>query len=229
MQAEERTEDEDEATPDTADEGADSVDEARSDSEEEAGDDDGDASDEGSPKSSGGDSSSDSGSGDAGDENAEGIAAPSIGPDTEIEREPPEERLARHEQSTTDAMGNDKRRAVTERSYGASKTKRLALYGGFLVVLAVIVFAVQLAISQFDKPRDRNGVDPAPWAQDEARQVQPTPLSFPRNGQQDIEQPDSDLGDAQNAAQGAGAQEPEDSGGSGSASGGSGASGASGS
>jgi hypothetical protein len=211
VQAEERTEDEDEATPQTADEGGDAADDARTDSEEEAGDSDGDASD---GPSSGGDSD------DPNDENAEGVAAPSIGPDTEIEREPPEERLARHEQSTVDAMGNDKRRAVTEQSFGASKTKRLALYGAFLVGLVVAVFAVQFAIAEFDKPRDRNGEDPAPWAQEDGREVEPAPLDFPRNGKQDIEQPDSDLGDARNAAQTAGAEEPQDSsGGSGSGSG----------
>ncbi|UJA20601.1 hypothetical protein HJD18_10545 [Thermoleophilia bacterium SCSIO 60948] len=208
MQAEERTEDEDDATPESADEGADDVEDARTDSEEEAGDPDGDASDD-----------SASGDDDPNDENAEGVAAPSIGPDTEIEREPPEERLARHEQSTVDAMGNDKRRQVTEQSFGASKTKRLLLYGAFIVGLVVVVFAVQFAIAEFDKPRDRNGEDPAPWAQEDAREIQPAALDFPRNGSQDIEQPDSDLGDAQNASQTSGAKEPQgSSGGSGSGS-----------
>ena len=47
------------------------------------------------------------------------ITAPSIGPDTTIEREPPEERLAKHEQSDVDAMGLDKRREVVGGSYGA--------------------------------------------------------------------------------------------------------------
>ena len=44
-------------------------------------------------------------------EDVSDITAPSIGPSTTIEREPPEDRLARHEQSDVDAMGLDKRRA----------------------------------------------------------------------------------------------------------------------
>lgn len=193
MQAEERTEDEDEATPQTEDEGADSADDARTESEDDAGDSDGDA---GKKKGSAEDVNA---------SNAEGVAAPSIGPDTEIEREPPEDRLARHEQSTVDAMGNDKRRAVRDQSYGASKTRRLALYGAFIAVIAVVVIAVRFAISEFDKPRDRNGQEPAAWAQDEARDITPAPLSFPRNGKQDLEAPDSGLGDAEIAGQDAGA------------------------
>ena len=38
--------------------------------------------------------------------------APSIGPNTTFEKDDPEERLARHEQSDVDAMGLDKRREV---------------------------------------------------------------------------------------------------------------------
>src|SRR5436190_10244188 len=40
------------------------------------------------------------------------ITAPSIGPGSTVEREPVEVRLARHEQSEVDAMGQDKRRQV---------------------------------------------------------------------------------------------------------------------
>ena len=46
--------------------------------------------------------------------------APSIGPNTTFEKDDPEERLARHEQSDVDAMGLDKRREVIGGSYSAS-------------------------------------------------------------------------------------------------------------
>src|SRR5688500_17873824 len=61
--------------------------------------------------------------GKAGAENMSGTTAPSIGPHTTFEREDPEERLARHEQSTEDAMGLDKRRTVVGGQYGASAAK----------------------------------------------------------------------------------------------------------
>src|SRR3954452_1846588 len=80
------------------------------------------------------------------------ISAPSLGPHTVIEREPVEERLARHEQSEVDAMGKDKRRSVVGHSYGPSKTRQLALYGVFLAVVAALVIGVIFLVGQFDTP-----------------------------------------------------------------------------
>src|SRR5215213_5867503 len=94
------------------------------------------------------------------DENASGseggqreeqqISAPSLGPNTVIEREPVEERLARHDQSEVDAMGKDKRRPVVGQSYGPSKARQLALYGVFLAVVAALAFGGYLLIQTQD-------------------------------------------------------------------------------
>ena len=101
--------------------------------------------------------------------------APSLGPHTVIERPPPEERLAKHDQSEVDAMGKDKRRAVVGHSYGPSKTRQAALYG--IAVLAVIAFAVgaKLLIGSADKFPSQTPHQ-APWAQQGARQTPPKPL-----------------------------------------------------
>jgi hypothetical protein len=104
-----------------------------------------------------------------------GISGPSIGPDTIIEREPPEDRLARHEQSEVDAMGKDKRRDVVGQSYGPSKTRQLTLYGIALAVIAVLAIGGKLLADELDQPPDT--IEPkAPWAEQDARQIPPKPL-----------------------------------------------------
>jgi hypothetical protein len=103
------------------------------------------------------------------------ITAPSLGPNTVIEREPVEERLARHEQSTEDAMGKDKRRAVVGHSYGPSKVRQLTLYGIFVAVVLALAIGVKVLADQLDKPPDHISAT-APWAQPDAQQHQPKPL-----------------------------------------------------
>src|SRR3954453_17258225 len=78
------------------------------------------------------------------------ISAPSLGPNTVIEREPVEERLARHDQSEVDAMGKDKRRPVVGQSYGPSKARQFALYGVFLVVVVALAFGGYLLVQTQD-------------------------------------------------------------------------------
>src|SRR5947208_17152611 len=80
------------------------------------------------------------------------ITGPSVGPNTVIEREPVEERLARHDQSEVDAMGKDKRRGVVGQSYGPSKTRQLALYGVFLAVVVGLAIGGIFLIGHFDTP-----------------------------------------------------------------------------
>src|SRR3954468_11505354 len=87
-----------------------------------------------------------------GDRAEQKITAPSLGPNTVIEREPVEERLARHEQSDVDAMGHDKRRSVVGNSYGPSKARQLVLYGIFLVVVVALVIGGKLLIDAADTP-----------------------------------------------------------------------------
>jgi Rho termination factor, N-terminal domain len=115
-----------------------------------------------------------------GEKPASEITAPSIGPHTVIEKTPPEERLAGHEQSDVDAMGLDKRRGVVGEKYGASFAKQATVYGVFLVLVAALVVGGKLAADELDKGPEVNE-DRAPWAQEGAEQRDPQPLDFPRN------------------------------------------------
>jgi hypothetical protein len=89
--------------------------------------------------------------------------APSIGPNTVIEREPPEERLAKHEVSDVDAMGLDKRREVVGQSYAPSFARQAAMYGIFLAVVAALVIGGKLLADELDQPPDEIKAE-APWA-----------------------------------------------------------------
>jgi hypothetical protein len=121
--------------------------------------------------------SSDGGGDGTGGERAEQkISAPSLGPNTVIEREPVEERLARHEQSETDAMGKDKRREVVGQRHGPSKTRQLALYGAFLLVLVALFVGGLFLVSALDKGVGKDVPNTAPWAKQDARQIQPKPI-----------------------------------------------------
>ena len=112
-----------------------------------------------------------------GDRNRQDLpSAPSLGPNTTIEREPVEERLARHDQSDVDAMGEDKRRAVVGQSYGPSKTRQLTLYGIFLAVVAALVIGGIMLINALDTPVGKNVPNTAPWAQQGVKQHPPKPL-----------------------------------------------------
>ncbi len=104
------------------------------------------------------------------------ITGPSLGPNTVIEREPAEERLARHEQSEVDAMGKDKRRAVVGQTYGPTKTRQLALYGLFLAVLAVVVVGGIILIGKLDTGVGKHVPNSAPWSKPGVQQTQPKPI-----------------------------------------------------
>jgi hypothetical protein len=101
--------------------------------------------------------------------------APSIGPGSVVKREPVEERLARHDQSSVDAMGQDKRRQVVGKSYGPSLARQVLLYLVFLVVVVAIAFGVKLLIDKYDAPPKHFAAE-APWAQPHVKQIQPKPL-----------------------------------------------------
>ncbi len=113
-----------------------------------------------------------------GEKPASEITAPSIGPKTVIEKRPPEERLANHEQSDVDAMGLDKRRGVVGEKYGAGFAKQATVYGVFIAVVVALVIGGKLAIDELDKGPAVND-DRAPWAQDDAEQRPPSDLDFP--------------------------------------------------
>jgi hypothetical protein len=95
-------------------------------------------------------------------DNASEITAPSIGPNTVIEHEDAEDRLARHEQSEVDAMGQDKRRAVVGNSYGPSIGQQARLYGVALGVVAALVIGFILLANKLDAPPDKIQAK-APW------------------------------------------------------------------
>jgi hypothetical protein len=103
------------------------------------------------------------------------LTAPSVGPNTIIEREPPEERLAKHDQSDVDAMGQDKRRPVVGQSYGPSKARQLGLYAVFLAVAAALLVGAILLVGHFDKPVDQVP-NSAPWSKPGVKQIQPKPI-----------------------------------------------------
>ena len=102
--------------------------------------------------------------------------APSLGPKTTIEREPVEERLARHDQSTEDAMGLDKRRQVISEGYGPSKKRQLTLYGLALAIAAVVLIGLFLLVGALDTPVGKDIPQSAPWAQPHVKQHPPKPL-----------------------------------------------------
>ena len=101
--------------------------------------------------------------------------APSIGPHSTFEREPVEERLARHEQSQVDAMGQEKRRQVVGKTYGPTFARQAAIYGIFLLVVVALAFGIKLAVDHFDQPPNHFKAE-APWAQPGVHQTKPKPL-----------------------------------------------------
>lgn len=105
--------------------------------------------------------------------------APSIGPNTMVEHEAPESRLARGEQSQVDAMGQDKRRSVMGHSYGPSLGRQAMAYGTFFAVVIALVIGASIAIKELDKP-DPSRINTAPWAAADAPNQPPTPIDFPR-------------------------------------------------
>ena len=101
--------------------------------------------------------------------------APSVGPHTVIEREPVEERLAKHEQSNIDAMGLDKRREVVGGQYGASFAKQATLYGGALAIIVALVVGFIILAGELDKA-PKTTADEAPWSKADAPQTPVSPL-----------------------------------------------------
>jgi len=125
--------------------------------------------------------SSDSGDG---KDNAAGITAPSIGPNTTIEHIPPGERLDLEKISDIDAMGLDKRRQVGGRRYGASPAKQAAIYGGAVAVIVGLLFGGKLLTDELDKAPAKGEVEPAPWATGPGSQQAPGPIDFPESTEQ---------------------------------------------
>lgn len=112
---------------------------------------------------------------DEGGKPANEITAPSIGPNTQIDHEPPERRLDYDKISDVDAMGLDKRRQVVGHSYSASFGRQALLYGIFLAVVAALVIGGKMLADELDAP-PAEYADEAPWSQPDAEQRSPRPL-----------------------------------------------------
>lgn len=108
-------------------------------------------------------------------------AAPSIGPNTVIERDDAAERLARHEQSETDAMGLDKRREVKGETYGPTRTRVIASFAVFFAIVAVVFVGLLFVVDRVDRPPDTVEAT-APWATAEAPQEPPTEIDSRPDG-----------------------------------------------
>ncbi len=124
------------------------------------------------------DSSAAGGSTDDDDSKSEDISditAPSIGPNTKIEKESPQERLARGDQSDTDAMGLDKRREVIGGRYSASPLRQATIYGIVVAVVIALGFGLKTLADELDQP-PKEVADEAPWSAENAPQRPPDPL-----------------------------------------------------
>lgn len=102
-------------------------------------------------------------------------AAPSIGPNTVIDRKPPEERLDFDKISDTDAMGKDKRREVVGHTYGPTRTRVFGTFAAFIAIVAALTVGFYFLAKELDQPPSENP-DVAPWSQAEAPQTPPKPL-----------------------------------------------------
>jgi hypothetical protein len=155
--------------------------EARADDEPSGGADDGPsggaddpASGEADDQPSGGTDAASSSNGTDGEEQAN-VTAPSVGPNTVIEREPPEERLDFDKISDTDAMGKDKRREVVGGTYGPTRARVFATFATFIAVVAALCVGFYFLARELDQPPSENP-DEAPWSLPEAPQQPPKPI-----------------------------------------------------
>jgi hypothetical protein len=118
---------------------------------------------------------SSNGSGDGGSEGEQDLTAPSVGPHTTFDKEPPEERLDHDKISDTDAMGKDKRREVVGGTYGPTKTRVLATFAAFFLVVGALTAGFYFLAKELDQPPSENP-DVAPWSAPDAPQQPPREL-----------------------------------------------------
>lgn len=120
----------------------------------------------------GGDDTADDG--DSGKEEQE-ITAPSIGPNTVIEKKSPEERLDFDKISDVDAMGRDKRREVVGKTYGPTKLRVFATFAAFFAVVGALTLGFYFLAKDLDAPPAQSP-DASPWSQPDAPQQPPKEL-----------------------------------------------------
>jgi hypothetical protein len=106
--------------------------------------------------------SASSGSGSSGSETTRGTA-PSAANIEDLEKFEPSEEAKRHEPSTVDAMGQDKRRQVVGHSYGPSRRSQIMFFVAVAAVAVVIVGGWLVLVGLFDKP-PTHFKDAAAWS-----------------------------------------------------------------
>lgn len=89
--------------------------------------------------------------------------APSAADISKLELMEPSEEAKRHQPSTVDAMGQDKRREVVGHSYGPSKRSQIMFFVAVGAVLVVIIGGWLALVAAFDKP-PTDFEDTAPWS-----------------------------------------------------------------
>jgi hypothetical protein len=114
-------------------------------------------------------------SGDGRDDDKPLPSAPSIGPNTVIEKPPPHERLDFDKISDTDAMGKDKRRDVVGKTYGPTRARVFGTFAAFLAIVAALTVGFYFLAKELDQPPAENP-DVAPWSEADAQQKPPKPL-----------------------------------------------------
>jgi hypothetical protein len=72
--------------------------------------------------------------------------------------------------SEVDAMGRDKRREVIGHAYGPSRKSQIAVLGGFLAVVAILVIGLG-AWARHSDATPKSNPDAAPWSQPSAPQT----------------------------------------------------------
>jgi len=98
--------------------------------------------------------------------------APSVGPKSVAFHHPPN---APRGNIDLDAMGNDKRRQVVGKSYGASIAKQATIYGIFVAIVVGLLIGGKILVDKADQPPDHIATQ-AVWAQPSAPQHPPKPL-----------------------------------------------------
>src|SRR4051794_3384179 len=106
--------------------------------------------------------SASSGSGSSGSETTRGTA-PSAANIEDLEKFEPSEEAKRHQPSTVDAMGQDKRRQVVGHSYGPTRRSQIMFFVAVAAVAVVIVGGWLVLVGLFDKP-PTHFKDSAPWS-----------------------------------------------------------------
>lgn len=89
--------------------------------------------------------------------------APSAADISKLEKFEPSEEAKRHEPSTEDAMGQDKRRQVVGHSYGPSKRSQVMFFVAVAAILVVVVGGWLALVAAFDKPPEKFS-ERAPWS-----------------------------------------------------------------